>query len=97
MKYLYLILAALLLACLFPLPYGYYTLVRYVSMIGFGWMAYNYYTESKKALMVTCGALALLFQPLVKIALGRTVWNVVDVIVAVLLVILWIKERKSNK
>ncbi|MBP5375388.1 MAG: hypothetical protein J6Y38_03540 [Bacteroidaceae bacterium] len=36
----------------------------------------------------------LLFQPFIKIALGRTMWNIVDVIVAILLVWLWIKERK---
>ena len=40
--------------------------------------------ENKQTLVF--GALALLFQPLVKIALGRLVWNVVDVVVAVLLI-----------
>ena len=35
----------------------------------------------------------LLFQPFIKIALGRTMWNIVDVIVAILLVVLVVKER----
>ena len=35
---------------------------------------------------------ALLFQPFVKVALGRTMWNVVDVAVAILLIVLWRKE-----
>ena len=94
MKYLYLILSAILLLCLLPMPYGYYTFVRFVSMVAFGVMAYRYYTQHKMALTITFGALALLFQPLIKIALGRIMWNIVDVIVAVLLIVLWIKERK---
>ncbi len=32
-------------------------------------------------------ALALLFQPLIKIALGRSIWNIVDVIVGACLII----------
>ncbi|MBP5375385.1 MAG: hypothetical protein J6Y38_03525 [Bacteroidaceae bacterium] len=95
MKYLYLILSAILLVCLLPMPYGYYTFVRFVSMVAFGVMAYRYYTQHKMALTITFASLALLFQPFIKIALGRTMWNIVDVIVAILLVWLWIKERKS--
>ncbi|MBO7569954.1 MAG: hypothetical protein J6T11_06360 [Bacteroidaceae bacterium] len=92
MKYLYLILSAILLLCLLPMPYGYYTFVRFVSMVAFGVMAYRYYTQHKMALIITFGALALLFQPFIKIALGRVMWNIVDVIVAVLLIVLWVKE-----
>ena len=89
------ILSVLLLLCLLPMPYGYYMLVRFVSMVAFGVMAYRYYTQSKVALTVTFASLALLFQPFIKIALGRTMWNVVDVIVAILLMLLWMKERKD--
>ena len=77
------------------MPYGYYMLVRFVSMVAFGVMAYRYYTQSKVALTVTFASLALLFQPFIKIALGRTIWNVVDVIMAILLMLLWMKERKD--
>ena len=77
------------------MPYGYYMLVRFVSMVAFGVMAYRSYTQSKVALTVTFASLALLFQPFIKIAIGRTIWNVVDVIVAILLILLWMKERKD--
>ena len=76
------------------MPYGYYMLVRFVSMVAFGVIAYRFYTQSKVALTITFASLALLFQPFIKIALGRTIWNIVDVIVVVLLIIVWIKERK---
>lgn len=62
-------------------------------MVAFGWMAFEYYHEKKEGLMVLCGALALLFQPFFKVALGRGGWNAVDVVVAVGLVCLWWKER----
>ncbi|MBQ7142472.1 MAG: hypothetical protein IJR84_05350 [Bacteroidaceae bacterium] len=78
------------------MPYGYYMLVRFVSMVAFGVMAYRYYTQSKVALTITFASLVLLFQPFIKIALGRTIWNVVDVMVAILLVLLWMKERKET-
>ena len=42
---------------------------------------------------VVFGALALLFQPLLKISLGRIVWNIVDVVVAVLLLVVWFKRK----
>ena len=95
MKGFSLLLAILLLLCLAPMPYGYYMLVRYISMVAFGFMAYRYVKENKVTLAVTFGALALLFQPFFKIALGRTIWNIVDVLVAILLIVLWIKRKKQ--
>ena len=96
MKYIKIILAALLLLCLAPMPYGYYQLVRFVSMIVFGVMAYKYWNQEKNALAVTFGVLALLFQPFLKVALGRTMWNIVDVIVALLLIVLTMREWKKE-
>lgn len=90
-----LILAAALLVCLLPMPYGYYTLVRFVAMAVFAYLAWNNYKQNRESLMVACGALALLFQPFMKIALGREMWNVVDVVVAFALIgYWWKKERK---
>lgn len=97
MKGLKFILAVMLLLCLAPMPYGYYELVRFVAMVAFGYMAYEYSEADNTELTVTFGALAFLFQPFIKIALGRTVWNVVDVAVALLLIGLMLKERQSDK
>ena len=95
MNKIYLFLAAILLLCLAPMPYGYYVLVRFLAMVGFGMMAYRYYQEKKESLAWTFGILALLFQPFAKIALGRLIWNIVDVIVAVGLIILYFVEKKK--
>jgi hypothetical protein len=90
-----LILAIALVICVFPMPYGYYTLVRFVSMIIFGCMAYIFYKEERMSLCIVAGSLALLFQPFFKIVLGKAMWNIVDVMVALALVLLWYKNRKN--
>ena len=97
MKQVYLILAALMLLCLAPMPYGYFQLVRFVAMVVFGIMAYRYYQINKVAASCVFGVLALLFQPIYKIALGRTTWNVVDVVVAVLLIALFVMEKRIER
>ena len=96
MRYLSVILAALLLLCLAPMSYGYYQLVRFVAMVAFAVMAWNYYEKKQEGWAIFFGALALLFQPFVKIALGRLVWNVVDVVVAVLLICISLRTFKMK-
>ena len=54
-----------------------------MATVVFGYMAYSYYQNNKKELAVASGALAILFQPFVKLALGRGVWNFVDIVVAI--------------
>ena len=88
----WLIMAVILLTCLFDMPYGYYQLVRFVAMIVFGINAFNYGVKENSSLMIMMGALALLFQPLFPITLGRTIWNIIDVVVAIFLLYLWYKE-----
>ena len=97
MKQIYLFLAALLLLCLAPMPYGYFQLVRFVATVAFGLMAYRYFTNEKTVAAWIFSALALLFQPIYKIALGRVMWNVVDVLVAVLLVALFVMEKRGEE
>lgn len=86
MKALKIILAILLFLCLLDMPYGYYQFVRFVSFAVFGYFAYQAHQKDNKTEAFIYLALALLFQPFIKIALGRTIWNMVDVIVGVWLV-----------
>lgn len=98
MKYILFSLAVLLLLCLAPMPYGYYQLIRFVAMVVFGVMTVRTWNEERLAWAITFGSLALLFQPIVKIALGRMMWNIVDVVVAIILVVytIFILESKKN-
>ena len=95
MKTLLLVLASMLVVCLAPMPYWYYELVRFAAMVAFGVMAYRYNKAENGNLMITFSALALLFQPFFKIALGRAIWNTVDIALAILLIMIWMKERKK--
>ena len=86
-----------MLLCLAPMPYGYFQLVRFVAMVAFGLMAYQYYQGQKTVAAVVFGVLALLFQPIYRIALGRATWNVIDVLVAGLLVGLFVLEKRLER
>lgn len=77
------ILAILLFLCLFDLPYGYFQFVRFAALLGFAYLAYQANSENKDQEMWIYGVLAILFQPFFKIALGREIWNIVDLIVGV--------------
>lgn len=96
MNKLRLLLAVGLLVCLLPMPYGYFVLVRFAAMIVFGIMAYKYYEERKEKLALFFGVMALLFQPIIKISLGRTMWNVVDVVLAIVLLVMCYKDRQNK-
>lgn len=97
MKYIPLYLSAVLLLCLVPMPYGYYTLVRILATVVFGIYAYKCYVAKKEGMTWVFVTLALLFQPFAKVGLGRTVWNIIDVIVAVGLIALFFWEWKEGK
>jgi hypothetical protein len=76
------------------MPYGYYQFVRFAAMIGFAYLAYSANEQSNRNEVFVYIVLALLFQPFIKIALGRTIWNIVDLIVGIGLVISSIKDTK---
>lgn len=89
------LLAVLLILCLFDMPYGYYQFVRFAATAGFAYLAWMSYENDEKQKMFVFIVLAALFQPFFKIALGRSLWNVIDVVVAVGLVISAFTEKKS--
>ena len=89
------ILAVLFFVCLMEMPYGYYQLVRFAALVGFAILAYKANEQGQKTEAIIYVCLAIIFQPLVKIALGRQVWNIVDVVVGIGLIVS-ILMRPSN-
>ncbi len=77
------VLAALFFLCLVDMPYGYYQLVRFLALVGFGIFAYKSYERQENVMTIVYVGLAILFQPLIKISLGRELWNIIDVIVGI--------------
>lgn len=80
-KFFYVIAVASLVA-IFPLPYGYYTLLRIVVTIGcIVYLASNYEGELTRG-VVTFGVILILFNPLIPIWLSKPIWIPIDIVVA---------------
>lgn len=95
-KAIKIILAILFFLCLADMPYGFYQFVRFAGLIGFAILAYQANQQGRQTEMIIYGGLALLFQPFCKIALGRQMWNIVDVVVGIGLIIsIFMKPKES--
>ena len=81
------LLAILLFVCLANMPYGYYQLIRIISPILFCYFSWYHFNINEKTIAILFLFFALLFQPFIKIALGRELWNIIDVIVGVFLIV----------
>lgn len=96
-KIIKIVLAGLFFLCLADMPYGYYQFVRFAALVGFIILAYESIKKEKIVEVIIYVALALLFQPFFKIALGRLMWNIVDVVVGVGLLITLFVDNKMDK
>ena len=92
-----LFLIILMLISLFRLTYGYYQLIRYIALVGFAILAYYEYERKNVPMAIVYIGLVLLFQPVVKVPLGRQIWNIVDVVVAVWLVVSVFVQKQMKK
>lgn len=92
-KELKIVLSILFLVCLFNMPYGYYQLVRFIAMIGFIILAHNIHKKSALWFILWLSS-AILINPFLKIALGRVVWNGLDLIWVALLIISIFNDKK---
>lgn len=95
-KWIKIVLAILLFVCVLQMPYGYYQLVRFLALVGFGILAFQANQDNNDMATIIFAALALLFQPFFKIALGRDIWNIVDVIVGIGLLVSLFNFKKEN-
>lgn len=73
------------LLCLFDMPYGYFQFVRFLGMIGFGILAVGEKDKGNETMFIIFTISAILINPIVKIPLGRMLWNILDVVWAILL------------
>lgn len=77
------IVSALLLLALLPMPYGFYTLLRIVSFLIFVFIAYSFFKQGKEMLTWYFLGLAILFNPLIIVHFPKDVWMVIDLVVLV--------------
>ncbi len=90
-------LIVILLACLFKMPYGYYQFIRLASAAGFIFLANESADNKNRIWLYIYISLAILFQPIIKFSLGRDMWNIVDIVVAVFLIFSLFSGKKLTK
>ena len=77
----------LFLATIEGWPYGFFTLLRLVVFGTTAYLSWLAYRSEKQAWTWIFGFIALVFNPLIPLHLGRDLWVVVDLLVAVFLII----------
>jgi hypothetical protein len=88
--------AVALAIALFPLPYGYYTLLRVVVCLAAIVIAADSHNKPNAgAWPLAFIALAIIFNPIIPLHLGRTVWLPVDIAAALIFAghLWWIRQQ----
>ncbi|ODS30893.1 MAG: hypothetical protein SCARUB_03990 [Candidatus Scalindua rubra] len=82
MKNIKYITAGLLLLAVLPLPYAYYTLLRWVVTAVSGYCAFLSYEDKSMGWAFGFGIIAILFNPIVPFYMDKTSWMIFDSVVA---------------
>ena len=88
------IASALLFIAIFPMPYGYYTLLRITATGVFVWVAIAAINQNEKIIPWIFIVLAILFNPIIKIHFAKEIWAVIDFGAAAFL--LWAGKKISS-
>lgn len=91
------IISILFVVCLFKMPYGYFQLVRFAGMASFIWFAYLDNEKNDKSLVILWVCSAILINPFIKIPLGRTIWNIVDIVWALIILATLVRDFRRLK
>jgi threonine/homoserine/homoserine lactone efflux protein len=81
------IIALLFFLCLAKLPYNYYIFVRYLAFFSFLYLAYKSYKIGRYFEIILFLFLAFLFKPFWKIYLTKNIWNTLNYIFGVYLIL----------
>lgn len=93
------LLAILLLGCLLKMPYSYFILVRFAGLIIFGLLAWQEKVKTPNNFyFIIWIASAIIINPIFKISFSREYWNIIDVILAgILLLSIFLKDLRNKK
>ena len=86
----------MLLLAMFSLPIGYYTLLRLVVCLTAGFLVWYSYQKQRYGWVWGMGLIVLIFNPIIPLYLGRELWLVVDVAVAIVLGIYLFKFKQEK-
>ncbi|TBA92530.1 DUF6804 family protein [Rhizobium ruizarguesonis] len=88
---LILVPVALLVVAVFPLPYGYYSFLRFAITLSAAYLAWEAYREKDafNGWSLILSMVALLFNPLIPVYLDRGSWFIIDLAVAGIFAMRW--------
>ena len=89
--------AAMLFVAVAPLPYGYYTLLRFVACGVFAFAAHWVARQNARVLPWVFGLLALTFNPIYKIHFPKEIWAMVDIASGILLLCMTKRLRAPSE
>ncbi len=87
----------ILFLAIFPMPYGYYTLLRLVVCGTAIYIVYNAKKINRQSWMWVMGIIALLFNPLIPIYLNKGVWVIIDIIVAITFCVSFLQIKDKER
>lgn len=94
--WVFIIPAVMSLIALADLPYGYYQLLRIVVSACAGWIAYSCYGKHRPYGVAVFAAIAVIFNPIVKIHMEREIHAILNVITALFLLIALLVQSRIN-
>lgn len=93
----FLVAGIVLFMALGSLPYSYYQLLRFFICGVGAYGAYLAYQQKKTGWIWVLGAIALLFNPLVKFYLGKEAWKIVDLLGGIIFIAYFLKLKKITE
>jgi hypothetical protein len=94
-----LVASAMLCWALADHQYGYFTLLRFIVCLVAAYCTLFFRSYNKEEWTWTFGAIAVLFNPIFPFHMNRQIWNIVDILAAIVLLIslLFVKWKKANR
>ena len=79
-------------------PYGYYILLRWICCAAFAYLAVQALAQEKEGWVWILGVTAAVYNPIIRINLGREVWSVINVVtIAIAIVSLFVLRVKKGE
>ena len=95
--FIWLSIVALILAVPRGWPYGYYTLLRFLICGTSTYHAYLSFQKNKRSWTIIFSAIALVFNPFIKVYFKKDDWAVVDMLTAIIFFVYGIRIILANR
>jgi len=87
----------MLIWALTPNPYGYYIILRWIVFFISIYCAYKAYTIKNEIWIWIYGLMAGVYNPIISLHLGKSIWQITNVITAIVIMISLFSLKLKNK